>query len=220
MNFPDGLFAAPWVWGGWTLYLPVVVLALWRAPWARLRDNVTAHLFLGSCVGVLLLWVLKAGIAPGLNVHLLGATWLTLMFGWSLALLGMSLVLLGATVAGASGAGAFALNALVLAVLPVLTAHGLHRLVERTLPHQVFVYLFASGFFNAAATIATSALAASALLLMSGAYTWQQLADNYLPYALLVAFPEAFVTGAGLSYFVIYHPQRVATFRADVYFGR
>jgi uncharacterized membrane protein len=55
---------------------------------------------------------------------------------------------------------------------------------------------------------------------MSGVYTWDHLANDYLLYALLVTFPEAFITGAGLSYLVVYHPQWVATFREEVYLGR
>lgn len=220
MNFPDGLFSAAWLWAGYAIYLPWLVVALWRVSWSQLRDNTAAHLFLGSCVGLMVLWVLKAGIAPGLDLHLLGATWFTLVFGWPLAMLGMSLVLLGITIVGMSGWGAFALNALVLVLVPVSTSYVLHRLVERWLPRQLFVYLFGSGFFNAAAAIVASGAVATSLLLASGAYPWDHLANDYLPYALLVTFPEAFITGAGLSYLVVYHPQWVATFREEAYFGR
>lgn len=209
-----------WLSVGYALYLPALALALRRVPWSRLRDNTTMHLFLGSCVGLMVLWVLKAGIAPGLNLHLLGATWFTLVFGWPLAVLGMSVVLLGITIVGMSGWAAFALNALVLVVAPVSTSHLLHRLIERWLPRQLFVYLFGSGFFNAAAAMVASAAVATSLLLASGAYHWDRLASDYLPYALLVTFPEAFITGAGLSYLVVYHPQWVATFREEVYLGR
>jgi uncharacterized membrane protein len=220
MNFPDGLFNAAWLTAGYAIYLPLLVVALWHAPWSQLRDNTTAHLFLGSCVGLIVLWLLKAGIAPGLNLHLLGATWFTLVFGWPLAVQGMSLVLLGITVVGMGSWSAFGLNALVLVLAPVATSHVLHRLVERWLPRQLFVYLFGSGFFNAAAAIIASSSVATILLLTSGAYTWDHLANEYLPYALLVTFPEAFITGAGLSYLVVYHPQWVATFREEVYLGR
>jgi uncharacterized membrane protein len=220
MNFPDGLFNAAWLWAGYAIYLPLLVVALLRVPWPQLRDNTTMHLFLGSGVGLMVLWVLKAGIAPGLNLHLLGATWFTLVFGWPLAVLGMSLVLLGITIVGMSGWSAFALNALVLVLVPVSTSHALNRLVERWLPRQLFVYLFGSGFFNAAAAVVASSSVAMSLLLVSGVYTWDHLANDYLPYALLVTFPEAFITGAGLSYLVVYHPQWVATFREDVYLGR
>jgi uncharacterized membrane protein len=38
---------------------------------------------------------MKAGVKPGLNLHLLGATMFTLMFGRQLAIVGFSLVLAG-----------------------------------------------------------------------------------------------------------------------------
>lgn len=220
MNFPDELFNTAWRLVGYAIYLPALAVALWRVPWSRLRDNTTVHLFLGSCVGLMVLWVLKAGIAPGLNLHLLGATWFTLVFGWPLAVLGMSVVLIGSTVSGASGWAAFGLNALVLVLTPVSVSYALHRLIERWLPRQLFVYLFGSGFFNAAAAVIASAAVATSLLLASGAYDWDRLASDYLPYALLVTFPEAFVTGAGLSYLVVYHPRWVTTFHEDTYLGR
>ena len=40
-----------------------------RAPWARLRDGSQVNLLLGFAVGVMLMWSLKAGVQPGLNLQ-------------------------------------------------------------------------------------------------------------------------------------------------------
>lgn len=217
MNFPEGLLPAPWLWLGYALYLPLLGYAAWHAPWARLREGAALHLYLGTCVALMLLWTLRAGVAPGLNFHVLGATFLTLMFGWRLALQGMSLVLLGATLSGQGGLATFALNALFLGVVPVGVSHAVRAAAERFLPRHLFVYLFVSGFFNAALAVGCGALASSAFLLAAGVYSLDYLAEHYLPYILLLLFPEAFLTGTCLSYFVIYHPEWVSSYREELY---
>lgn len=217
MNLPDGLISPPGLWLGYALYFPILAHALWRAPWSRLRENESLHLYLGACVALLVLWTLRADVSPGLTLHLLGATFLTLMFGWRLALLGMSVVILGNTLYGMSGMAAFSLNALVMGAVPVFVSQAMHGAARRFLPRHLFVYLFVPGFFGAAAAAAASTLAASALLLAAGVYPLEHLAEHYLPYILLMLFPEAFVTGACLSYFVVYHPEWVGTYREELY---
>ncbi len=217
MNFPEGLLSAPWQWLGHALYLPLLGYTAWRAPWVRLKEGAALHLYLGTCVALTLLWTLRAGVAPGLNFHLLGATFLTLMFGWRLALLGMSLVLAGVTFAGDSAMATFSLNALILGAVPVGVSHAMHTAAERFLPHHLFVYLFFSGFFNAALAVASGALVSTALLLAAGVYSLDYLAEHYLPYIWLMLFPESFLTGVCLSYFVIYHPEWVGTYCEELY---
>jgi len=217
MNLPDNLLPSLWLWLGHALYLPILIYALLRAPWARLRETETLHVFLGTCVGLMVLWMLRAGIAPGLNIHLLGTTLLTLMFGWELAVVGISLVLTAVTLGGMSGVETFSLNALIMGVVPALVGRTAYFLVWRRLPHNLFIYIFMSGFFGAALAIATVALVSTALFLVSGVYTWDQLTAGYVPYAFLLAFPEAFVTGTCISYMVVYRPAWVASYREETY---
>ena len=81
MNFPDGLFSSHWSWAGLGIYAILLLFALLGAPWRRLQDSDQLNVFLGVCVSLMLLWTLRAGVVPGLNFHLLGATLLVLMFG-------------------------------------------------------------------------------------------------------------------------------------------
>ena len=119
MNFPDQLLPAVLVWTCNVLALLLLAPVAWSAPWRRLVGQDTFNLWLGMCVGLLLLWSIKAGIRPGLDFHLLGAMLLTLMFGARLAMLALAVVLLGVTLAGAAGWSSLGLNWLLTGALLV-----------------------------------------------------------------------------------------------------
>jgi uncharacterized membrane protein len=217
MNFPDGLVPIGWVVASHVIYWPLLVLVLVRAPWARLRDGHAMHVLLGTTVGVMLVWTMKAGFAAGLNLHLLGATLVTLMFGWSFAAVSISLVVLGIAINDGAGWQVFAINALLLGLLPVSVSYGLYRLVDRRLPNHLFVYIFLNAFFGAAIAIAAVGFTSTAVLGLAGAYTLEYLLDNYLRYYPLLMFPEAFLTGMLITVFVVYRPAWVSTFDDERY---
>jgi len=220
MNFPDGLLPETWVIGAHFLLAPILVGLLRTTPWGRLRQRPDLLgvflLFLG---GVVFLWTARAGLPqnPGLNLHLLGATVLTLAFGWPLAALGMLAALLAVTGLGLSGWHAFSVNALVMVVVPVAVAAAIHEIVHRKLPNHPFIYIFISAFLGGALTLAGLAGAASAVLLASGAYGLDELVREYLRYLPLLMFPEAFVSGGILAILVVYKPEWVVTFDDERY---
>ena len=157
MNFPDALFPQAWAIGA---FVPLFATWLWclrGAPWRDLADSGRLNVWLGTTVLLILVWSMKAGVKPGLDMHLLGATMFTLMFGPRLAILGLSLVLAGVTLnnglLGREGWEAYALNALALAVFPALLADAIRRVVDRCLPGNFFIYVFVTAFFGAAITI-------------------------------------------------------------------
>ncbi len=216
MNFPDALFPQAWAFGA---VLPLLLAWGWAvrtAPWRRLGDSVQSNVWLGAIVVLTLVWSLRAGVKPGLDLHLLGAMAMTLMFGRQLAVIGLSLVLaavsLNLSLRGIETWAAFALNALVLAVFPVFVAHGLWRLVERLLPANFFVYVFLTGFFGAGLTVAATGLLATLLLLAAGVYPAAMLFEDYFPYFILLGFSEAWLSGAAITLMVVYKPHWVATF--------
>ena len=90
-----------WVFGG--LYALALVTALRLAHWRRLLDSEQLHVFLGTVVCLILLWHIRAKVNPGLDFHLLGVTVVTLMLGWSLALIATSLALVGVILNGGGG---------------------------------------------------------------------------------------------------------------------
>ena len=220
MNLPDNLLDPVLHWLGWGLFAAVFLLALRRAPWGRLGDSAQSNVWLGTIVILTLLWSIKAGVLPGLDLHLLGAMTFTLEFGPWLAFVGLSLVLAGITVNGAAGWESFGLNALVMAGLPVLLAYGIYRFNQRRLSKNPFVFIFANGFFGSALTILATGVAASALLYLGGAYPLEKLLDDYLPYFLLLGFSEAWLTGMVVTILVVYRPQWISTFDDSIYLAK
>jgi uncharacterized membrane protein len=217
MNLPDGLLPAVWLWSGGGVYAVLLFAALRRAPWKRLADGVRLNLFLGMSVALMVMWSLKAGVLPGLNFHYLGATLLTLIFGWPLAVIALSLVLVASTLNGASGWQAFPVNALVMGMLPAGVTWLVFRFMDRFLPKNLFIYIFVCGFFGAALGMAATGLASTVLYVVSGVYGLDDLLSHYLPYYLLMVFPEAIITGSLVALLVVYHPQWVATYDEDAY---
>lgn len=212
MNLPDGLLAGTWTTAAWLLFLPVFLRAVWRAPWRRLADPGRLNAWLGTIVVLTLMWSLKAGIKPGLTLHLLGAAVLVLSFGAGLAFIGQCATLLGITLNGDAGWQSFAANALLMGGVGVVASSGVLRFCERFLPRHLFVYLFANGFFGAALSILAVGFAASGLLVAAGAYSADYVLGEYLPYVGMLAFSEAWLSGMVLTLLVVYRPQWVATF--------
>jgi uncharacterized membrane protein len=212
MDFPDRLFPAAWAIAAWVPVLGAVGVSLRRAPWKQLRETDRFNVLAGAVVVLMLLWSMKAGVKPGLNLHLMGATVMVLAFGPHLALVGLTAVLAGVTLNGAAAWSSFALNALVMVLVPVAVAWGWLRLAERFLPRHLFVYIFVNGFFGAALAVMAIGAAAVLLLLAAGVYGAEYLLGEYLPYYLLLAFSEAWISGMAITLMVVYRPAWVATF--------
>lgn len=212
MNIPDDLLPMEWMVAAHLLYGLALAVALWRAPWKRLGEASLLHVYLGTTVGALVLWQLQAGVLPGLNFHILGASLLTLMFGWPLAMVASSLVMLAVTTAGAGGWVAYSINALLMGVLPVAVTWRVYRAFIKWLPKHLFVYIFVCGFFGAALAMAATGLVSAGVFALSGAYPADELLHNYLPYYLLMVFPEAILTGTFVALFAVYRPEWIWTY--------
>jgi uncharacterized membrane protein len=212
MNLPDHLLPEAWYWGGHLAFALVLAWALLTAPWPRLKDNLQQNVWLGACVGLMVLWSIKTGIRPGLNFHLLGATVTALMFRAQLAILSAAVATVAITLAAGGGWHSLSLNALTMGALPVLLSYGLYRLVEWKLPNHLFIYIFINAFLGAALAMAATGLASTLTLYLSGTYTLEYLKAHYLPYYILLGWSEAISTGMAITLMVIYRPEWVATF--------
>jgi uncharacterized membrane protein len=196
----------------WLLFLVVLAVAFWRAPWYHLKEFGSLNILLGMIVAVIVIWMLKAGFTPGLTVHLLGTTLLTLMFGWAFAILSIGIVLVAHTINDGSGWMALPLEILLLGAVPAAVSYGLFRLVDSRLPNNFFIYIFIVAFFGAALAATSAVLATSLAQVVSGAYPADKVWHDYTRYALLIMFPEAFITGMLMTLFVAYRPEWVSTF--------
>lgn len=216
MNFPDALFPPVWALGAFLGFLPVLLWSVITAPWARLADSRQSNVWLGTIVLLALTWSMRAGVQPGLGLHLLGVTMFTLMFGRQLAIVGLALVLaattLNTSLGGVSGWQAYALNALVLVVVPVVMSDSLRLLMERYLPANFFIYIFFGAFFGAAASLLATGLATASMLWLAGIYSAAFLWQEYLPYTLLLAFAEAWLNGGMVTLMAVYMPHWLGSF--------
>ncbi len=217
MNLTETVLPA-WVLGvSAAMLLLILGHALLRAPWRRLQEGQFIHVFLGSSVGLLLVWTLKAGVDPGLSFHLLGATLFALMFGWELALVALTLVTLGTTLNMGHGWSVLPVNVLVEGAVPAFATTLLLRASERWLPHNLFVYIFVNGFFGAGVAVLASSLVAAGLLAATEAYTVSHLQSGYLAFVPLLMFSEAWLTGMIVAVLVAYRPEWIQTFDDRLY---
>jgi len=220
MNLPDALLPPGWALGAWVPLAAAWASALRRAPWRRLTDPEQLNVMLGMIVALALLWSLKAGVKPGLNFHLLGATVFVLAFGPWLATAGLSAVLAAVTLNGAAAWSAYALNAWIMVLVPVWVSWGIYRLADRMLPNHLFVFIFVNGFVGAGLAVIAAGAAASLLMAGAGVYSGDYLWNEYLPYYLLLGFSEAWISGMAITLMVVYRPEWVATFDDKRYLAK
>lgn len=225
MNLPEGMLTPLWLGAAWGLFLPLLALALLRANWRQLFGP-AFNVWAGFVVVLMGLWSMKAGVMPGLSLHLLGATLFTLVFGPWLALIGLCTVMLGLLLNGWVHGFAesltpmvFAWNALLMAGVGVGLTQWLVRLVDRYLPHQFFVYVFVNGFFGAGLTVLAVGTLSCLLLVWAGAYGPDYLLSEFLPSVLLLAFSEAWLSGMVLTLLLVYRPEWLASFNQMQYLG-
>jgi len=220
VNPAAGLLTESWQQVLWLLWaLTLLPLADKRA-WAPLRQPARLNLWCAAIAVVYTLWCIRYSVKPGLALHLLGSTILMLMFGPRLAQLALYLVMAAVAATGLAGFDAYAAGALLTGALPVWVSWALFRLVERRLPANIFVFIFVTGFFAAALAMAASAVATVVLHAAAGTYAPGYLTEYYLPYALLLAWGEAFITGMVMALMVAYYPQWVLLFDDARYLAR
>jgi uncharacterized membrane protein len=217
MNLTDSLLPADLLFFANFIWLAIGVYALRAAPWrALLANSKLQHVFLGASVALFLMWIFEVGVRPALGFHLLGVTVYTLMFGWSLGVIGASLIMLGVTVTTGDWA-ALAANALLLGILPVSVSYGVYALVDRYLPRHLFIYIFLCAFFNAMLAAGVTVLALVTLLVATETYTFARISSEYLPFLPLYLFPEGLINGMVITVLVGLRPDWLKTYDDERY---
>jgi uncharacterized membrane protein len=217
MNKEISVFADSWNTLGWA-GVAVLLWFAWRSgDLARLKDSARLNLFLGVSVGLMVMWQIRTGVKPGLSFHMLGASLATLMFGFWRGWLAASLAALATALAGKASLLGLGLESLLFCAVPAAVTHHVYRLVDRRLPNHFFIYVLVNGFFGAALAIGVAALAATAVLALSGAYALSYLLENYTPYFILLAWSEALTTGMGATLMAVYRPEWLETFDDERY---
>ncbi|NBU12538.1 MAG: hypothetical protein EBT40_03850, partial [Betaproteobacteria bacterium] len=140
-----------------------------------------------------------AGAHPGLDVHLIGATVVYLMFGTRLAVVSLAIAALGAGLAAHEPLEVIGLHWLLWAGVPLLASASAVPWAERRLPAHPFVFLWGYGFVVSGLAVGASGLAQVLVYGVLQALPWPVLTDDYLPFFLLLGWSEAFTAGALLT---------------------
>jgi len=215
MNLTLALVPAAWTLIADFLLLPVLFLIYSTFPRQWFKQNY--NIFMAICIGLMVLWMMKAGIREGMEYHFSGATLLTLMFGWQLAILGIVVEVLILVITDVIQWQVFAVNVFLMGVLPVIITSIILSLVERIQNNHFIIYFFVGAFANAALTVALSVFITSLFMVAGGAYSYEFITYEYTPYIFLMIYPEAFLTGLVLIIMIVNFPQWVRSFDDDKY---
>lgn len=194
------------------LFLGVLVAAVRQVDWSALRrDNALQHSFFGAAVVLGFLWQLRAGVSPGLSIHIFGMTAITLMLGWGLAVLAGLLALVITVITGREPLMMFAANGLITVMVPALVSHGIMLWERRRNFRNFFAYIFFCGFFGAGIAVACAGVAMCTMLWTAGVYDFGELVHEYIRYLPLIMLPEGFVNGTFVTGLMVFHPDRLTT---------
>ncbi len=203
------------------VYALIVGVALRRIDLVHfIHSRHQQHLVFGTAASLFVLWLFKAGIFDGLNVHFLGLSVLTLMLGFRYAIVASCIALTG-TMALSEGMWEYwGVNGLLGTVLPICITYLFYMLSFHRIPRQLFVYIFVCAFFPAAISIALKTLSLGAFYYSEGLYSWDIVFDNYILLIPLLIFPEALLNGMAITLLVIYQPTWVYTFHDKFYLDK
>lgn len=217
MEINGALFSSQFLWVAGGLYAAALYVAGRLGCWKRLLIPRQSHLFFGTVLMLSLLWLVRAHPNQDLTYHLTGATTLTLMLGWSLALAASSLALVVVTLKTDASWQAFALNAWLVGLVPITLTQVTLVLVRSLLPKQFFIYVLVNGFLTAGLAGLITGYLAYGLLAWSGAYELSNLRHSLLPYFPLMFLPEAMLNGWIITALVVMRPEWVDSFSDKLY---
>ncbi|WP_374604499.1 energy-coupling factor ABC transporter permease [Niveibacterium sp.] len=205
-TLPGGL-----AWAGGVLALAALIYEARQADWRTLISGPVLGRLLGAAVMLMLLWSLKANLAPGFRLHLLGVTVAVLTFGRARAIFAIAIGSLASAIGTSTELAAWPFNFVLLGVLPAWLSHVADRLLQARLPNHLFVFIFANACAVSAACMLAVGVGASLVQALGGAAIGPILED-YLPYFLLLGFAEAWLSGMAATLLVVFCPGWVASF--------
>ena len=166
----------------------------------------------------MLMWQLRAQAVDWLTLHLVFTVLMTLVFKMPLALISNVMINVAMVAIGRNDWSLMGANMLVTGIVPATVTGFVWRIVDRRLPDNLMVFLFACGFFGTALATLGGGLSAVALIIVAGTDPEAvYLAQEYARFLPLLMPSEAFITGMLLSILLVYHPSWVATFNDHRY---
>ena len=219
MSFAQSVLA-PWALVmTWLLSLGVIVWCLCLRHWRPLlEDTALQHRWMAATLAVMLMWQLRAQAVDWLTLHLVFTVLMTLVFKMPLALISNVMINVAMVAIGRNDWSLMGANMLVTGIVPATVTGFVWRIVDRRLPDNLMVFLFACGFFGTALATLGGGLSAVALIIVAGTDPEAvYLAQEYARFLPLLMPSEAFITGMLLSILLVYHPSWVATFNDHRY---
>ncbi len=217
MELSGALFQPLWLWVFAGLYIPALWLALRWSDWASLKAGHAQHLFLGAIAMLFALWNLRVEMVDGFFWHLSGMVTITLMFGWSKAIIIGSLALSGIVLSGLND-GAGYLPSVVLAVLlPASLTQVVLGLSRAYAPKHFFVFVLVDAFMAGALVFVVSAALIVGGLVLMGSFPWSELKHNFLSLTPMMLFPEAMLNGWVTAILVGFKPDWMGAFNDEEY---
>ena len=192
----------------------IAVSVSWSGLLANKRQQ---HLLFGFTALLFFMWIFRAGIFEGLNVHFLWLTALTLTLGFRWAVLAGLIALVGVTFSGNESWHMLGVNGLIGVLMPVSVSYLIFMLAFHKIPRNLFIYVFACAFFPGAMVIALKMAMMGGYYLWEGFYDWPTVRDNYLLIIQLLLFPEGLLNGMTMTLLTVYKPNLVYTFHDKFY---
>lgn len=192
-------------------------LAVWFRPWRMLNGPLLSP-FLAGVVLLPWFWMLPQMLpstlhAGGVAVQLSGASLLTLMLGWPLAVLALSVVAAATWLAGHMVFDAWLAQWVWMGLVPAGVTVLVGAMLRRWLPSQVFVYILGRGFLGTAVGM----FGAGGLYELAHHLTGGVTADEALVARWLMAWGDAVLTGMMVAIFVAFKPEWLATWSDQRY---
>ncbi|HET7527840.1 MAG TPA: hypothetical protein VFK10_18000 [Burkholderiaceae bacterium] len=200
----------------WLCIVLATVAALAARPWRALRPSGPPWVWLAVWSVLPVLWSADRHAASALLQPWSGASLLVLLAGWPLATLALVMVALVLVALGVFGIDDAASRLVWLGLVPASLALALGAIARRWLPHHLFVYIFARGFFG---TVLATAVAGALALWRHDAAAGLTAGDLLLG-RWLAAWGEAIVTGMLVAIFVAFRPHWLATYSDTLYLPR
>jgi uncharacterized membrane protein len=193
------------------LALLTLGFAGWFRPWRMLAGPLLSP-FLAGVVLLPWFWMLpqmlpSSVLAGGVSVQLSGASLLTLMLGFPLAVLALTAVAGVVWLAGSWPVDVWLSQWVWLGLVPAWLVIGLGAVLRRWLPPQVFIYILGRGFLGTAVVVFLSGVLYEVVHHLVGGVT---MGEAFVA-RWLMAWGDAFLTGMLVAIFVAFRPEWLAT---------
>ncbi|MDP2571283.1 energy-coupling factor ABC transporter permease [Vibrio penaeicida] len=158
------------------------------------------------------LWQTKAGVKSGLDIHFLGVTAFTMMFGWRVACFLSLPIFCALAIFNQWSLIELPVQITISGFIPIFLSYFIFALSYHYLPKNVFVFIFVAGFFNAMFVGSTHLLLKGSYYLWQGLYDFTTVMDNFFILIPLMAFPEGLLNGMTLAVLCVYRPEWLRVF--------